>query len=101
MKGYLENFDIIALQETWLEKEREKDWKRRLNKDYEWTAKPARREKRKGRAMGGVMVGIKKEINKLGGGRNNKEWGHERGLGRKANLCRRGGELSVGSGYRN
>lgn len=31
---YVREFDIIALQETWLEKEKEKEWLGKLNKGY-------------------------------------------------------------------
>lgn len=54
---------MIALQETWLEKDREKDWLGRLDKKYVWVAKAASRESKRGRAKGGVLVGIKKEMN--------------------------------------
>lgn len=62
MKDYLGGFDIIALQETWLERERERDTIRKLDKNYRWIAKAAEREKTKGRAKGGVLVGFRKEI---------------------------------------
>lgn len=48
------------LQETWVEKEKEKGWKNKLSKNYKWSAKAAVRVKKKGRTKEGVMVGIKK-----------------------------------------
>lgn len=45
-----------------MEKEREKEWIRRLDKNYNWATKAAVRENAKGRAKGGVIVGIKKSI---------------------------------------
>lgn len=62
LKDYLGGFDIIALQETWLEREGERDTIRKLDKNFRWIAKAAEREKTKGRAKGGVLVGIRKEI---------------------------------------
>lgn len=62
LKDYLGGFDIIALQETWLEREGERDAIRRLDKNFRWIAKAAEREKTKGRAKWGVLAGIRKEI---------------------------------------
>lgn len=58
---YIRKFDIVLLQETWVEREKEKVWIKKLNKDFNWTAKAAERTKTRGRAKGGVMVGIKKK----------------------------------------
>lgn len=62
LREYLNEFDIIALQETWLEKKWEKKEIEKMDKGYTWCAKAAVREKKKGRAKGGVIVGIKKAI---------------------------------------
>lgn len=61
-KEYLNNFDIVALQETWLEKEKEKEGIKRLEKNFKWVSKAAIRERTRGRASGGVLVGVKKGI---------------------------------------
>ncbi|OXU18855.1 hypothetical protein TSAR_002342 [Trichomalopsis sarcophagae] len=64
-REYLEKFRIIAIQETWLEKNKDSEWLNKLNKEYVWIAREAVREKKKGRAKGGVLVvgvGIKKNI---------------------------------------
>lgn len=61
-KEYLNNFDIVTLQETWLEKDKEKECIKRLEKSFKWVAKAAKRENAKGRASGGVLVGVKKGI---------------------------------------
>lgn len=60
-KRYIENFDIIMLQETWVEKDKEKGWVRKLSKKHKWSAMVAERIKKKGRAKGEVIVGISKE----------------------------------------
>ena len=49
------------MQETWLEEDKRKEVIGRLNKEYEWKVKVATRENRKGRAKGGVVVGVKKK----------------------------------------
>lgn len=59
----LGQFDIVALQETWIEKDRERECIKKLDKvQYNWTAKVAVRVKTKGRTRRGVIVGLKKEI---------------------------------------
>lgn len=68
--NFLGRYDIIALQETWLEESKIGDWWYRLNKEYNWTFKGATREKRKGRAKGGVLLGVKKILSV----RKVKEW---------------------------
>ena len=48
--------------ETWIE---EKGWSRvrnRLPKGYKWRAQWASRKNRKGRAMGGMMIGVREEM---------------------------------------
>lgn len=42
LKRYLSNFDIIALQETWLKIENKKGWIKGLDKDYKWVTKAAK-----------------------------------------------------------
>lgn len=59
--GLLE-WDIIVLIETWAE---EKGWeriRRYLPKGYVWKTQWAKRRNRKGRAMGGMAMGIRKEM---------------------------------------
>lgn len=58
--GWLKDKDFISLCETWIE---EKDWvrfKEKLPGTHWWAYSPARREKRKGRARGGLVLGRKK-----------------------------------------
>ena len=58
---YIESMDIINLQETWVD---EKEWeklKNRLHKNFIWHARHAKKVKRKGRAKGGMLIGIRKE----------------------------------------
>lgn len=64
-KGFwkgLEKWDVIFLCETWLQ---EKSWERvknRLPKGYDWINKGAEKRNKKGRAMGGMLLGWKKEL---------------------------------------
>ena len=58
---YLGEFDFISLCETWLE---EKQWgniKDKLPSEFSWECIFAKRQKKKGRAKGGFLIGIKKD----------------------------------------
>ena len=55
-------FYVIGLVETWLEKGKEKFVKEKL-KGYRCVFKEARRENKKERAKGGLMIAIRKEGN--------------------------------------
>ena len=59
---FLEQFDLIMLQETWLEKDNETRTIDKLSKAYRWTTKAAKRSNTKGRASGGQIVGIRKRM---------------------------------------
>lgn len=58
----LREWEVMVLMETWVE---EKDWKkikRRLPSGYEWGVQWAGRRNKKGRARGGMVMGIRKEM---------------------------------------
>lgn len=62
----LREWDMTGLSETWVERER---WNRieiKLPKGYVWGMRKAIRSSRKGRAKGGMVMGIKKELIELG-----------------------------------
>lgn len=62
---YCKSFDIIGLTETWLE---EREWQSRkasLPKEFRWNCQPATRERSKGRAKGGIITGVRKEIEEI------------------------------------
>lgn len=59
--NYIRNFEFVGLTETWVE---EKGWERlksRLPIGFEWKCQYAIREKKKDRAMGGIITGVKRE----------------------------------------
>lgn len=58
---YIKNFDFISLCETWVEEKAWEGWKDKLPQSHEWACRPAVKEKRKGRAKGGFIIGKKKE----------------------------------------
>lgn len=58
----LKEWDVMVLRETWIEK---KEWERvkeRLPKGYIWRVQWAKRECRRGRAMGGMLMGVKRDL---------------------------------------
>jgi len=64
---YLERFDVIGLCETWME---EKDWEKKkkdLPKEFIWKSQHATREKKKGRAKGGIITGVRRGIEEIDG----------------------------------
>jgi len=58
----LENWDVIILSETWLEEKRWDKIKNLLPRGYVWNTQWATRKNKKGREMGGMIMGIRREI---------------------------------------
>lgn len=60
---YLRCFDVIILMETWIEAKDQEWFRRKLDeKGYNWEFLEAERKKRRGRARGGMLVGVRKEL---------------------------------------
>ncbi|XP_070526965.1 golgin subfamily A member 6-like protein 2 [Cardiocondyla obscurior] len=58
----MEKWEVIYMCETWLE---EKKWKRlrsKLPKGYKWINKGAEKQNKKGRAMGGMVMGWREDL---------------------------------------
>lgn len=58
----LDKWDVVVLIETWMDK---RGWKRRskkMPKGFKWGIQLAGRRNRKGRTMGGLMMGIKWDL---------------------------------------
>ncbi|KAK1137288.1 hypothetical protein K0M31_001801 [Melipona bicolor] len=60
---FIRDFDLVVLQETWIEEKDLQRTMRKLDERFRWTAKPVIRSKTKGRATGGQLLGIKKNLN--------------------------------------
>ncbi|KAJ8681885.1 hypothetical protein QAD02_017677 [Eretmocerus hayati] len=58
---YLKKFDVIGLSETWCE-EKDRSWIKHKLKEYRIDFKDAIREHKKGRAIGGMILAIRKNI---------------------------------------
>jgi len=62
----LREWDVMVLSETWVD---EKGWekiKKRLPRGYEWGVQLANRMNKKGRAMGGMLMGIRRDLTEKG-----------------------------------
>jgi exonuclease III len=81
---YLGEFDVVGLVETWVE---EKGWERlerRMPREFEWKCQYADRESKKGRAKGGIIMGVKKGLEEENGSDAKEERGFmERTVNRK------------------
>ncbi|CAK9820147.1 hypothetical protein ANTQUA_LOCUS10489, partial [Anthophora quadrimaculata] len=61
---YIEGFDFMGLVETWVE---DKMWEKlikRLPSGYKWKLQATKREKKKGRANGGILTGVREQQRK-------------------------------------
>lgn len=55
--------DIVIIQETWIEKKHLEKEIKKLDKNFQWHGKAAaEKEKKRGRASGGQLIGIKKKL---------------------------------------
>jgi len=57
---YVKESDFVGLVETWMERKGWEQIKGWLPRSHEWEYREARKEKRKGRAKGGMLIGRKK-----------------------------------------
>ncbi len=58
--NFVKGFKVIIFLETWLEDKDWNGWKGRLPTEYTWERVNAQQIKQKGRAAGGILMGIKK-----------------------------------------
>lgn len=59
---YLKEFDFIGLTETWIEENQWIKIQNDLPQGYKWTSEFAKRAHKKGRAMGGILTGVRDDI---------------------------------------
>lgn len=62
---YIKRFDVIGLCKTWIE---EKEWERirsKLSNNFTWKCQYAERERKRGRATGGIVTGIRRGIKEV------------------------------------
>jgi hypothetical protein len=79
-----EKFDVVGMVETWVE---EKGWEKlekRMPIGFEWKCQYAERESKKGRAKGGIIMGVKNGLEEENGTEAKEERGFmERTVKRK------------------
>jgi len=59
---FLKGFEIIGLTETWIEKNDWEKLKEKMPEGWKWRCQPASREGKKGRAKGGIITGIRVDL---------------------------------------
>jgi len=58
----IKEWDVIGLVETWVVKEEWKRWKEKVPGEFGWSIQGARKEGRRGRAKGGIWMGIRRGL---------------------------------------
>lgn len=58
---YIRKFDFVSLSETWIEEQGWRKWENKLAEEFVWRSNYAKKEERRGRAKGGIIIGIRKE----------------------------------------
>ncbi|GLV38124.1 hypothetical protein CBL_10091 [Carabus blaptoides fortunei] len=59
---YIKEFDFIGLTETWIEENQWIKIQKDLPQGCKWTCRFAKRAHKKGRAMGGILTGVRDDI---------------------------------------
>lgn len=63
--NHIERFDVIGLCETWME---EREWEKtrsKLPSEFIWKCQYAERDKRRGRAKGGIVTGVRRRMEEI------------------------------------
>lgn len=71
----IKEWEVVVMIETWVEEKNWEKWKIKLPKGYKWTMQGAKKKNKKGRAMGGMMMGIRDEMAMEGDERQDQEEG--------------------------
>jgi len=66
--GKIKEWDVIGMMETWIEEKDWEKWEGKVPKEYKWTIQGAVKEGKKGRAKGGIWLGIRKGLEGEGEG---------------------------------
>lgn len=70
--GKDKKWDVVGLEETWLEKKDWESFKRKIPEEFNWEIQGARKEDKKGRAAGGIWLGVRRGLGGEGEGVNEK-----------------------------
>lgn len=58
----MREFEVVGLTETWVDEAGWEKLKEKMPEGWKWKCQPARRKSKKGRARGGIITGVRKEI---------------------------------------
>jgi len=56
----IKEWDVVGLVETWIEEREWEKWKGRVSGEFIWTIQGAKREEKRGRARGGIWMGVRR-----------------------------------------
>lgn len=76
--SFVKEYDFIGMVETWIEEKEWNTWKKKLPVEWTWLCQGATRTSKKGRAKGGIITGIKKEMDI-----QKREMGEKEGIQRR------------------
>ncbi|EFN65264.1 hypothetical protein EAG_12349 [Camponotus floridanus] len=62
LKEEMQEWDVVGLVETWVGKEEWKKWKGRVPGEFAWEIQGAKKEGKRGRAKGGIWMGIRRGL---------------------------------------
>ncbi len=62
---YIRKFEVVGLVETWVEEKNWENTRNKLPKEYRWKSEHAKRSKKRGRAKGGIITGIKEDVEEI------------------------------------
>lgn len=79
---FIKEYDVVGLSETWVDDQAWEEMKNILPDEYTWKVTPAKKEHRVGRASGGIITGLKKDIEE----ENPQETGNDSMQIRKAKI---------------
>lgn len=57
----IKKWDVIGLVETWVEKEKWESWKGKVPEEFGWTIQGTSKESRRGKAKGGIWMGLEED----------------------------------------
>ncbi|XP_024877156.1 golgin subfamily A member 6-like protein 22, partial [Temnothorax curvispinosus] len=61
----IKEWDIVIMMETWLDERGWEKMKEKIPREYKWRVQIATRRNKKGRASGGMLLGIRKRIEEI------------------------------------
>ena len=63
--NYVGTMDVLAMTETWIDEKSGEKFYSKLPKEFKWEWEAAIKEKKKGRAKGGILIGVRKSLEEI------------------------------------